>query len=84
MHGTISLPLSRYDLYGLLLHDGDGDDGDDVDDGDDGEDMKMRINLGRDGEIMEKNCFRPCDFVKLCRKQDNWLEDIYGHFFITG
>ena len=78
MHGTISLPLSRYDLYGLLLHDGDGDDGDD------GKDVKMRINLARDGEIMEKNCFRPCDFVKLCRKQDNWLEDIYGHFFITG
>ena len=75
MHGTISLPLSRYDLYGLLLHYGDGDDG---------EDVKMRINLARDGEIMEKNCFRPCDFVKLCRKQDNWLEDIYGHFLITG
>ena len=67
----------------VLDDDGDGGD-DDGGDGDDGEDVKMRINLARYGEIMEKNCFRPCDFVKLCRKQDNWLEDIYGHFFITG
>ena len=45
MHGTISLPLSRYDLYGLLLHDGDGgdDDLDDGDDGDDGEDDHVQI-----------------------------------------
>ena len=35
MHGTISLPLSRYDLYGLLLHDADGDDGGNGEDGKD-------------------------------------------------
>ena len=63
MHGTISLPLSRYDLYGLLLHYGDGDDGDDGGDGDDGDDG--------DGVMVVDVVYLPhyCRLFKIDRSQ---------------